>query len=321
MTYLPPSSPSPILLKVGEVEARKGYLAQFSQLCDDFFNFNHAYSEITLTLVEFSISTPDGGLHVNWGILNSRVMEQKERELVMHWLTAIGIPGGIWRHPGDYMLYIETKRQRRSAWHEQAAKRLQQELERLIAHHLQVSAKEMGNGLSSNLLMLIQLNKFLIQFHTYVGATPLILGLRNVLQAQMQDLAHCLVWVLDDATLTQSGNDFMVASVNILITTLGFKPSKTNAFSLREWLVHPDLTPFQLYALVRLIDDYKLSLSGIAGSYRAANPVVERPYTSRRKFWFIGSGFNFLTKPLSKLLVFGIYLSALVLPNYLTSLL
>ncbi|KAI0231689.1 hypothetical protein L0F63_006647, partial [Massospora cicadina] len=267
--------------------------------------------EIILGMVEFSVGTPKGGLHVNWEILETRALDGKDRELVMHWLAAIGIPEGTWRHPEDFPLYIEAKRQRRAAWHEQAAKRLQQELERLISCHLETSAKKTGNGPYSAPSMLMQLNKFLIQFHSHMGAAPLIHGLRAVLRAQMQDLTRSLVWVLDDASLTQSGIEFMMASVASLITTLGFKPGKPNALSQREWLVQPHFTQFQLYALVRLIDGYKLSFTGIAGSYHVSNPPIERPYFRRSWLWSINASFSFLTKPLSKLLVFGIYLSAL----------
>ncbi|KAJ9052539.1 hypothetical protein DSO57_1033142 [Entomophthora muscae] len=322
MALVPPRSPPPLLIEIeDEAGARKEYLNRFSDLCADFFNLSQLHSEIILGMVEFSRKIPGKGLQVNWDILEAHKLGIKDREVVMKWLISIGIPGGIWRYPEDFPLYIEAKRQRRAIWHEQTANRLQLELERLILYHLQASSKTIGDGLLSTLSMLIHFNRFLSKFHSYMGAVPLIRGLRDVFKAQIKDLAHGLVWVLDDASLTQSGTDHMTLTAATLISTLGFRPCNSNAQGQREWLVHPHLTHFQLYLLVSLIDSYKLVASGTAGNHHVANPVVNRSHSFRSWSWVFSFCLSLLYRPLARLLILAVHIVALIVPNCITSLL
>lgn len=320
--------PSPRLDENDSIYLRKKYLVNFEKACDIFFDHKDVECGILIGMVEFSRQAgPGAALLVNWELLESH--DSKTREAVLSWLTAVGIPEGKWLYPEDLSVYIQVKREKRAQWHQRAAARLQFELENLISTNIQEVSKKAGTT-PRTLSMLLQLSHFIHCYKTTVGIGPFIRGLMKFLTTQSHDFERAFVWSLDDATLTQSGEEFLAASVALMIKTIGFRPIslpklKENPLQLREWLIHPSLTDFQLASLLRLltIEAPKLSPGGCSGTSQPSQPVVSRLQKHRLSFlpnccsWLINSSYSILIRPLACILVALIRISVLIIPRFM----
>ena len=70
-----------------------------------------------------------------------------------------------------------------------------------------------------------RLKQFVSSHRTNVGTHPFLAGLSAALSAQLRQ-PRCVVWLLDDAVLTQSGGlGFAEAAVELLVEGLGFEHS------------------------------------------------------------------------------------------------
>lgn len=70
-----------------------------------------------------------------------------------------------------------------------------------------------------------RLRQFVSSHRTNVGSHPFLAGLSATLGAQLKE-SRCVVWLLDDAVLTQSGGlAFAEATVELLVEGLGFEHS------------------------------------------------------------------------------------------------
>ncbi|CAG8466514.1 3477_t:CDS:1, partial [Scutellospora calospora] len=150
-------------------------------------------------------------------------------------------------HPQEFDKYLETKRKVRSKFHREKAIQLFKELDKLL--HSKPAKYTPLHRLS-------ELETYLTQYKTSVGARPFIKGLLHVFKSQLHQ-STLSSWTFLDNTLTQNGIDFMRATVNLLVNVLGFTHTIQEADesgeqgSLRTWYINSTLSDFEISSLIK----------------------------------------------------------------------
>jgi len=108
-----------------------------------------------------------------------------------------------------------------------------------------------------------ELQTFLSQYKSSLGAQPFVKGLLCTLQLQINQLT-LVSWTLLDDTFTQNGPDFMRATINLLVNVLGYTHTIQEAdesgqqSSLRTWYLSSTLTDAEIISLIKVFPNYHL---------------------------------------------------------------
>ncbi|CAG8784872.1 584_t:CDS:2, partial [Cetraspora pellucida] len=103
---------------------------------------------------------------------------------------------------------------------------------------------------------LSELETYLSQYKTSVGALPFIKGLLHVFKLQLHQ-STLVSWTFLDNTLTQNGIDFMRATVNLLVNVLGFAHTVQEADesgeegNLRTWYIDNTLSDSEITTFIK----------------------------------------------------------------------
>ncbi|CAG8623167.1 6816_t:CDS:1 [Racocetra persica] len=220
----------------------KNYFSEWEQICLEFFSNNDKDAEAVVGLVEFA-SRSNREVTVNIDSIDKNLRKEKIEEL----LAKIGFVNGVMLHPQEFDKYLETKRKVRSEFHRKKAIELFKELDKLL--HSKPAKYTPLHRLS-------ELETYLTQYKTSVGALPFIKGLLHVFKLQLHQ-STLASWTFLDNTLTQNGIDFMRATVNLLVNVLGFVHTVQEADesgeqgSLRTWYIDNTLSDYEILILIK----------------------------------------------------------------------
>jgi hypothetical protein len=167
------------------IQPPEKYLIEWVQLCSVFYTENNQMAGAVIGLVEFA-THENGEVKINWNATDDKVFNDVEPLL-----AKIGFVNGIMLFPEEYETYLTKKRQVRSEWHSKKAAELHQELGRLLhckpAHYTPPHRRS-------------ELQTFLCQYKSSVGAQPFIKGLLCTLQLQINQLTLVSWTLLDGET-------------------------------------------------------------------------------------------------------------------------
>ncbi|CAG8443782.1 10276_t:CDS:2 [Ambispora gerdemannii] len=221
------------------------YINNWENLCDNFYTENNELIGSVISLVEFAIRS-DGEVKINWAIIDK--INDGSAAKITQLLAQIGFINDVMVYPEYYESYLATKRKVRSDWHKKKAAELLQEFDRLL--HSTIAQYTPLHRRS-------ELQTFLNQYKSSVGASPFIKGLWRTLQLQVNH-ENLVSWTFLDDIFTQNEPDFMRASVNLLINVLGFTHTIQVAdesgqqASLRTWYLNNTLSDHEIKSLVKL---------------------------------------------------------------------
>ncbi|CAG8453184.1 9321_t:CDS:2 [Racocetra fulgida] len=222
--------------------ASENYFSEWEQICLEFFSNNDKDAEAVVGLVEFATCS-NREVTVNIDSIDKNLRKEKIEEL----LAKIGFDNGVMLHPQEFDKYLETKRKVRSEFHRKKAIELFKELDKLL--HSKPAKYTPLHRLS-------ELETYLTQYKTSVGALPFIKGLLHVFKLQLHQ-STLASWTFLDNTLTQNGIDFMRATVNLLVNVLGFVHTVQEADesgeqgSLRTWYIDNTLSDSEILTLIK----------------------------------------------------------------------
>ncbi|CAG8574386.1 17863_t:CDS:1 [Cetraspora pellucida] len=220
----------------------ENYLSEWEKICLEFFSNNDKDAEAVIGLVEFA-SRSNGEVTVNIDSIDKNLRKEKIDEL----LTKIGFANEVMLHPQKFDEYLETKRKVRSEFHREKAIELFKELDKLLYSRPAKYAP---------LHRLSELETYLSQYKTSVGALPFIKGLLHVFKLQLHQ-STLVSWTFLDNTLTQNGIDFMRATVNLLVNVLGFAHTVQEADesgeegNLRTWYIDNTLSDSEITTFIK----------------------------------------------------------------------
>lgn len=222
-------------------------LAVWSSLCLDFFK-GTAKADVQAVLAVFDGGTPNEGEDV------ARLL--RETGLV----SANGAP--VRFSPERHLAYVQARNAARSEAHRQlgVARRLH------LAHAIQSTVPFESEGEQSRFVtrrgvsaINARVSAFVSAHGKSLGAHPLLRGLRELLQRQM-DGDSVWQWEVIEETFTEAGDErFVTDAVALLMLTLVHVPmdletSRDSGESLRlSWEVSPQASTHHLSRILRLL--------------------------------------------------------------------